>query len=148
LNKFWKNLGDYLKRLWHEVEPVFNHTLVAASIAVLVALLIKFFGAVLPTKIADELHKIDQFLIVSIFWFLAVYTLILLGIRLIKHLIVEIRGKKRGPQTQEQEANLSDEASSITSLPDPGRLLESGENVIQPGDIHPEQAKTKQETER
>ncbi|HKQ07717.1 MAG TPA: hypothetical protein VJ464_21505 [Blastocatellia bacterium] len=83
---------NFLREVWREVEPIFKHGFVAASIALIAAGLLKLFERVLPSDYADDLHHIDHILVVVLFWLFGGYTLGFLAIRLGHHLYKEFRG--------------------------------------------------------
>jgi len=80
---------NFFHRLWREIEPVLNHTIVAAVISGLVSLLIRTLEIFLP-QFAEDLQKIDHFLINTVLWMLAYATITLLGIRIMSHIISEV----------------------------------------------------------
>jgi hypothetical protein len=95
----------FIKNLWQEVEPIFNHGVVAALIACIAAGLLKLFEWIFPPDYAKELHEIDRLLVRALFWLFAAYTLTLLLIRLIRHIYTELSGPKinrpRAEETRE-----------------------------------------------
>src|ERR1700749_2553224 len=84
----------FLKACWLEMEPVLKHGIVAAFIALTSSGLILLFDKILPIAYAADLHKIDHFLVLSLFWLFSGHTLLLLLIRLFRHLRMEIKGDK------------------------------------------------------
>jgi hypothetical protein len=139
----WQQIWNYIKRLWHEIDPIFKHTLVAIAIASLVSLSIFIFEKILPEKLAHKLHEIDEFLVIGCFWLLVGYTLSLLGIRLLGHLIQEIiiafrkvreEVKGKTPPAAEQG---QDGASGLGQR----RIEEARERAARPEDVQTERVR-------
>jgi hypothetical protein len=82
---------SYFKKLWHDVEPIFRHGLVSASVAVIAAGLLKLCDLLLPPDVATELHFIDHILVITLFCLFSGHTLLILLIRLGAHLRAEIK---------------------------------------------------------
>jgi hypothetical protein len=147
-----RTLWNYIKGLWPEVEPVFNHTLVAACIAVLVAALVKIFGAFLSHDLAEKLHIVDHFLIVGVFWLLAIYTLSLLLVRLIYHFIKEvIRLYRKVKEDVKGRANGTQHGGAETMAveePDQPRLGEPREQTTRPEEVQATRTRDVEETGR
>jgi hypothetical protein len=137
----WQKIWDYLKKLWHEIEPVFKHTLVASSIALLVYLSILLLGKILPPNLAHALHKIDEFLIVSCFWLLVGYTLLSLGVRLLGHFIQEgvVAFRKVRDEVKGKNAPAIGEGQDGAASLGHVRLGEAGEPALRPEDVRSEQ---------
>lgn len=129
--KLWKNsphkklgkIGEFLKHIWNEIEPVVIEFFSYVVIIFLVYFVTGITESFIPEKIKDILDNIKYFLIVAIVGILTIRTIILVIIRSVGSLAKE--GKK--VFSTEDSPVLENTEESKKEVP----RLESGEKSAQ-----------------